>query len=189
MTATARQSMTWFWILAALGFVIDQVSKFAIFAWLQLGEHVTLIDNFLHITHNRLNHGALFGMGGEFGPAASLGFAAFSVVAIVVIIIWTRRSSVAQDRWLMTALGLIVAGAAGNLVDRLLYQGVRDFIWIFHEFTWIAPESRPRPFNYAVFNFADTWLVIGAIMLLLHTFWVKEPARTTGPAPMAPAQE
>jgi signal peptidase II len=167
----------WFWTLAVLGFTLDQVSKFLVFAWLELGEHFTVIRNFLHLTHNRLNHGALFGLGGEFGPVASFGFAALSVLAIGFILFWLRRGDVAGDRWLMAALGLIVAGAAGNLVDRLVFQGVRDFIWIYHEFTWLPAESRPRPFNYAVFNVADTCLVIGAIMLIVHTFFIA-PATT-----------
>lgn len=168
----AAAGFRWFWTLAVFGFTLDQVTKFLVFAWLELGEHYTVVRNFLHLTHNRLNHGALFGLGGELGPIASLVFAALSVLAIGFILFWLRRGDIAGDRWLTAALGLIVAGAAGNLVDRLVFQGVRDFIWIYHEFTWIPVESRPRPFNYAVFNVADTCLVIGAIMLVVHTFFL-----------------
>lgn len=174
----------WFWTLAVLGFTLDQASKFLVFAWLELGEHYTVIRNFLHLTHNRLNHGALFGLGGEFGPVASLGFATLSVLAIGFILFWLWRGDIAGDRWLMAALGLIVAGAAGNLIDRLVFQGVRDFIWIYHEFTWLPAESRPRPFNYAVFNIADTCLVIGAVMLVVHTFFLA-PAQTRPVANMS----
>jgi signal peptidase II len=188
MASPCAAGRCWFWTLVVIGFALDQASKFGIFAWLQLGEHVTVIPNFLHITHNRLNHGAVFGLGGEFGPAASLGFAALSVVAIAFILYWSRREEVARDRWLLVALALVVAGAAGNFVDRVLYQGVRDFIWLHHEFTWIRPAWRPRPFNFAVFNIADICLVVAALMLVIHTFFLQSsrPAKPAEAEAVAP---
>lgn len=187
MASPCASGRCWFWTLVVVGFALDQASKFSIFAWLQLGEHVTVIPNFLHITHNRLNHGAVFGLGGELGPAASLGFAALSIVAIAFILYWSRREEVARDRWLVVALALVVAGAAGNFVDRVLYQGVRDFIWFHHEFTWISPDWRPPTFNFAVFNIADTCLVSAAIMLVLHTFFLQPAANSKSSAPEAVA--
>src|SRR2546423_1759241 len=71
----------------------------------------------------------------------------------------------ARHRALCAALGLILAGTLGNLYDRLIFDGVRDFLY-FHWFEW------------PVFNFADCCLVSGACLLLLQAFLthpVKQP--------------
>jgi len=67
------------------------------------------------------------------------------------------------------ALGLILAGTLGNLYDRVVFGGVRDFLFFYY-------------INWPVFNVADCCLVCGAFLLLIQAFWVhpaaKEPALT-----------
>ena len=70
------------------------------------------------------------------------------------------RPTTARDRALCGALGLILAGTLGNLYDRLIFDGVRDFLY-FHWFEW------------PVFNLADCCLVCGAFLLLVQAFWSK----------------
>jgi lipoprotein signal peptidase len=72
---------------------------------------------------------------------------------------------VAHDRWLCLALGLILGGTLGNLYDRLVFGGVRDFLHCYYD-THIWPD----------FNLADCCLVCGAGVLLAHSFLVSEPA-------------
>lgn len=105
----------------------------------------------------RVNHGALFGIGGEHRGGANKIFAAISLVAAVGIVVWAGWSSTASDGWLCAALGLILGGTIGNLYDRLVFNGVRDFLY-FYRVEW------------PVFNVADCCLVVGAGMLLLHAF-------------------
>ncbi len=125
------------------------------------------------------NHGALWGMGqGQTWLFASLSFFAIGVIAYFL---WNGQATTSV--WLTIATGLLLAGTLGNLFDRMGLHGwrnadgspvyaVRDFLdfWFFGTFHW------------ATFNFADTYLVTGAIMLVVHSLFV--PSQTPEvPAP------
>src|SRR5205814_10527463 len=119
----------------------------------------------------RVNHGALFGLGQDYQVYANTFFAVVSVAAAAAIAAWSLRRETARDRWLCTALGLILAGTLGNLFDRVVFGGVRDFLY----FYW---------FEWPVFNVADCFLVVGAGVLLLQAF--TTPA-TDKPKALEPA--
>ena len=118
----------------------------------------------------RVNHGALFGIGGQHKGTANQVFAAVSVLAAVGIVVWVSRRATAVDGWLCAALGLILGGTVGNLYDRVVFNGVRDFLH-FYKIDW------------PVFNVADCCLVVGACMLLLHAFLTPAEAKPEQPAP------
>ncbi len=106
----------------------------------------------------RVNEGALFGIGGqEFGKTANLIYAIISGIAAVGIGVWTYFRGRQADLWICIALGLIWGGTIGNMYDRIVFEGVRDFLY-FYKIDW------------PVFNVADMGLVTGAIMLVLHAF-------------------
>lgn len=104
-----------------------------------------------------VNTGALFGtMGGR-----NLAMTALSIVALPVIgwFFWTLP----RHSWLSTlALGGILAGTLGNLHDRLVFAGVRDFIY----FEWI---------NYPIFNVADIFICVGAGLFALQVLRSGKP--------------
>jgi len=110
----------------------------------------------------RVNHGALFGMGGEHKGTANRVFAIVSVAAALAILVWGLRRNTAREKWLMAALGLILGGTIGNLYDRIVFNGVRDFLY-FYKIDW------------PVFNVADCCLVVGAGLLLLQAIFVPPP--------------
>jgi lipoprotein signal peptidase len=110
----------------------------------------------------RVNHGALFGMGGEHKGTANNIFAGVSVVAAIAILVWGMRRSTAREKWLMAALGLILGGTVGNLYDRIVFNGVRDFLY-FYAIEW------------PVFNVADCCLVVGAGLLLIQAVFAPPP--------------
>jgi len=126
----------------------------------------------------KVNHGALFGLGGEYNTVAVLGdlhigangvFAAVSIAAALAIFYWSTRRSTARDLALCAALGLILAGTLGNLYDRVVFGGVRDFLY----FYWI---------EWPVFNVADCCLVCGAFLLLAQAFFSRSaPAQSAAP--------
>jgi signal peptidase II len=129
-----------------------------------------------------LNTGAVFGLGGGFWWL----FATFAVVALVGIATWLFYFRAAMDRWLTVTLGMITGGILGNLYDRLglwdttglkpaFQHAVRD--WIL--FRW--PESGLSFFDpWPNFNIADSLLVTGAIMLVVHALVWREPAKDHG---------
>jgi lipoprotein signal peptidase len=115
-----------------------------------------------------VNKGALFGWFQD----AGWGNAAFAVVSILAaagIIFWSTRPSLARDWLHCAALGLILAGTLGNFYDRIVFDGVRDFL-DFYITRW--------QWHWPTFNIADVCLVSGASLLLLQAFFGKavEPA-------------
>jgi lipoprotein signal peptidase len=172
--------------LALAALVVDQASKYGVFGWLgektnptfvvfrageqkggfQLVAQYTIADNGERVPH--VNHGALFGVLREHKTLANAGFALISFLAAAIIIFWSRQRSTASDRWLCTALGLILGGTLGNFYDRVVFNGVRDFLHWNYLFDW------------PVFNFADCCLVAGAALLLVQAFLVQPSAQ---PAP------
>jgi len=111
-----------------------------------------------HLVHNR---GAAFGLGSRFAP--------FVAMAALAIVIYVFRSAVGMhSRWAQVAVGLVLGGAIGNLLDRLLRDGdgvlggaVVDFIDV--QF-------------WPVWNVADMGVTIGAVLLVLTAGREREPA-------------
>ncbi len=167
------------------------MTKEVVFRWRGLPKRDNqwwLIDERFGIETN-VNPGALFGMGAGWWWL----FALLAVVALFGIITWLFVYRAAHDRWITVALGLVSGGILGNLYDRLglwdnrglppeLQHGVRD--WIL--FQW--RESGLSFFDpWPNFNIADSLLVTGAIMLVVHAFvWrdndVSESAAKQQPA-------
>ncbi len=110
-----------------------------------------------------VNHGALWGLGGKTPDGTGTGmndfFALISLGAALAIAAWSFRAAAARERFLCISLGLILAGTLGNLYDRVVFSGVRDFLhWNYL-------------FDFPVFNLADCCLVCGAGLLLLQAFY------------------
>jgi len=159
-----------FVILAVVGLLLDQVTKYAIFSYLEDAERnrktvIPQVFDFVapseRINGNLVpyvNHGALFGLGQEGEGISNSVFAIISCLAAIGIIYWSFQTSTQRDRWLCIALGLILAGTLGNLLDRILFNGVRDFLHWYYLVDW------------PVFNIADCCLVCGAGLLLWMAF-------------------
>jgi signal peptidase II len=179
---SAIRSWIVFLALAAVAAGVDLATKSMAFARLGMpgmGPRHELIPGVLMLETN-LNEGALFGMGQGLG----LAFAGVSVLAIAGIVAMMARQTTRDDLILVTALGLIVGGIVGNLYDRLGLPGL----------AWHAPAERigepvravrdwihcvlPGVIDWPIFNLADTWLVIGAGLILLVSLRPTPAART-----------
>jgi signal peptidase II len=131
-----------------------------------------------------VNRGALFGLGNADAENGgwNIFFLVVSILAAIFIVFWVMRPSVAQDRVLCLALGMILGGTLGNLYDRVVFSGVRDFLFFYWD-AHVWPD----------FNIADCCLVSGAAVLLTHSFFVKdpvaEPAKPEATAATVPAAE
>ena len=122
----------------------------------------------------RVNHGALFGLGQSRKGLANGFFAVISVAAALAILAWGTRAHPARERGLMAALGLILGGTVGNLYDRIVFGGVRDFLY-FYRVEW------------PVFNVADCCLVVGAALLLIQAVFVSPTPEAPAAAPVSEA--
>lgn len=177
-TTTHIRHRLWTYIgLAIFGCGCDLWTKQTIFSQLGLpGEQppLWLIENHVGF-ETAVNQGALFGMGQGLGMV----FGAVSIIAIVAIAIWLFVFQAARSPWLTFALGLITGGILGNLYDRLnipampepFSGGVRDWILLrYGQYTW------PN------FNIADSLLVVGAVMLAIHSLGRSDakPANASG---------
>jgi signal peptidase II len=126
------------------------------------------------------NTGAVFGM----GKGRQWFFAVISVVAIGVIVRVFFRSSPGA-RVLHVCLGLVLAGALGNLYDRIMFDAVRDFFYLFpgvrlpFGLHWPNGDDRLYPW---IFNVADVSLVVGVTILLLIIGRSGRPAAQATPA-------
>jgi lipoprotein signal peptidase len=190
-----------FWTLAVLGTALDQVTKYGIFRWLYKpttgpDDGFTVIPGIFELVATYrdgepvVNHGALFGqrltewlqhwgLMTQSSPwADNLLFSVVSVVAAAVIVYWGVYRLKPGELLLGSSLGLILAGTVGNLYDRLVFGGVRDFLH-FHYY---------QSFDWPVFNVADCCLVCGAFLLLIHAFW-SQPQTAGQPAAPVPGKE
>ena len=177
------------WALALAGLGADQAAKYRVFSWLARVDdnrswlwqpapdhgfaletrYAALGADGSYTPH--VNQGALWGIGREHETIANWAFAAVSLVAAGAIVYWSLKPG-ARDLWVCVALGLILAGTLGNLYDRVVFNGVRDFLHWNYLFDW------------PVFNVADSCLVCGAGLLLIQAFG-RQPAAKTAPRPAA----
>lgn len=137
-------------IIVAVVIILDQLTKFIITTSMEIGQSVTVINNFLYITYVR-NPGAAFGL----LPYQTLFFILITLVVAALIIYYYRVLS-DNHKWLRRGLALQLGGALGNLIDRVSGGYVVDFI----DFKIWPP----------VFNLADSAIVIG-IGIFLIAFW------------------
>ncbi|MEE3001664.1 MAG: signal peptidase II [Planctomycetota bacterium] len=149
-------------------------------------ESVVLVPGRILNLHLVLNSGAVFGIGAEKRGF----FIGFTLVALGVCFwIFTRwmseRSTMAH-----VGLGLVLAGALGNLWDRLIFGRVRDFLHLFPDrhlpFNWSWPGGNPELFPW-VFNCADVMLLTGMGLLLIHLHMSDRRKKERQPADDTPA--
>lgn len=168
----------WFTIVCVVGLVLDQVTKFWIKANLVYrGSGIEVIDGYFDIVHAQ-NPGAALGLLGTV-PGARYIFVAFTVVAVIVVINMQRQLK-SGEKFLPVVLGLILSGALGNAVDRIINEGgrVTDFLR-FHTTgnpglnDWLA-NNWPYMNEYPSFNVADMALVIGVILFIIHYLFLEE---------------
>ena len=137
-------------------------------------DSIVLIPKTLVMT-TTVNPGAVFGMGKGWLPF----FLAFSIVALALIL-WVFATS-KRSHWIVhLALGLILAGALGNMYDRIAFHGVRDMLrFICCHYTTTGADGVPRFVDWYpfIFNFADVLLCVGVPILMLR--WLIPEKKST----------
>ena len=155
MAKTSRQAGSrWlFWIgIAVLIMVLDQFTKVLVLGSFQYGESVP-VTSFFNLVRVH-NHGAAFSFLADAGGWQRWFFTVLGIVAAVVMV-WLLRSHAGQ-RLFCLALSLLLGGALGNVIDRLLHGYVVDFL----DFYWDR-------WHFPAFNLADSAITLGAALMIL----------------------
>ena len=150
--------------LSVLVVVLDQLSKYWISSRFSYGESMYVLDIFnLVLVHNT---GAAFSL---LGDAGGMQRWLFSIIAIVasVWIVWLLHKHQHQKLFAL-ALSMILGGALGNLIDRIAYGYVLDFL----DFHW-------NTYHFAAFNLADSAITCGAFLLIIEAFMEKKHGAVT----------
>jgi signal peptidase II len=153
--------------MAALTAALDQALKLWLIYGFDLGARspVRLLP-FLDLVLV-WNKGISYGLFQQDGPIGQWGLLAVKAVAVALLWIWLART---DSRLTAASLGLIIGGAVGNAVDRLVHEGVADFV-LFHITT------QTIQFNWYVFNLADTAIVLGVAGLLYESLLGERAAK------------
>lgn len=155
--------LKWLW-LSLLAVILDQASKLTIAGSMQLYESIEIMPFFkLTYVHNT---GAAFSFLSEAGGWQRWFFAGLALVIGAVIAVWLARLK-KHETLLAVALALVLGGAVGNLIDRLAYGYVIDFLDVYYQ-SW----------HWPAFNIADSAITLGVILMLLESFGLghsKEP--------------
>ena len=153
-------SSTWRWFaLAAAIVVADQLTKWAVLANFAYGERLQ-VTGFLNLVLV-YNKGAAFSMLADASGWQTPLLIVFALVAAGIV--GTLIVKNPHKRLLCWGLALILAGAVGNLIDRLRYGHVVDFL-DFHAMGW----------HWPAFNVADSAITVGAVLLILEGFVQQE---------------
>ncbi|MGB5472783.1 MAG: signal peptidase II [Gammaproteobacteria bacterium] len=155
--------MKWLWITVVV-LLLDQGTKLLADSSMALYDPIELLPS-LALT-KAYNTGAAFSFLGDASGWQRWFFSGLAVVVCGVLLVWLRRLHAREWRTAL-ALTLILGGAIGNLIDRLLYGHVIDFIDVYYK-TW----------HWPTFNIADSAISIGAALLVLDALFSHRHAST-----------
>ena len=144
--------------VSAILVLADQVSKTIVVRTMSLYESVPVIENFFHFTYIT-NDGMAFGIDFPFG------YFIFSLVSALLTLflfwyLWTVRNDSLVIR---LGLAMIIAGAVGNLIDRLMLGEVIDFL-----------DFMIGNFHWYVFNLADSYVSVGMVLILTDSIFLEK---------------
>ncbi len=145
-------------LLSILTIFFDQLSKWWILNVLMVPANTIPVTQFFNLVlvHNR---GASFGIFSDAPGWASIALIVFAIIISIMLAIWMWQ---AQETLLSVALGLVIGGAIGNVIDRIRFGAVVDFL-DFHAGGW----------HWPAFNVADSAITLGVILLILDSLKTK----------------
>ncbi len=155
----------YFWLAVIAGGIViaDQVTKHIILQEVGLHASIPVIPGFFHITHIQ-NPGGAFGfLANQSAVVRGILFLFVSTLA-VGLVLWFYHKTPPTHRWLAAGFALIVGGAIGNLIDRVRFGKVVDFLDFFI-----------RGWHWPAFNVADSAITIGITIFIIHVVLGRIP--------------
>jgi signal peptidase II len=145
-------------LVAILTIFFDQLSKWWILNLVMAPPKIIEVTQFFNLVlvHNR---GASFGIFSDAPGWASIALIVFAIIISIVLAIWMWQ---AQETFLSIALALVIGGAIGNVIDRIRFGAVVDFLDV-HAGGW----------HWPAFNVADSAITLGVILLILDSLKSK----------------
>lgn len=143
-----------FYLIAILIIIIDQLTKFAVVSTMDLYESIPIIEGWIHITSVR-NTGAAFSI-----LENQTWFFIITAIIISLVLVYLIYRVYREYRILALLMALILGGALGNLIDRIMYGSVVDFIDV-------------QIINFAIFNVADIAITVGTALLVIYVIFSK----------------
>jgi signal peptidase II len=161
-SAGERGKYLWVTSVALAIVLLDQVTKLWIAASMRLHQSIPVIDGFFDLTYVR-NTGAAFSMfAGHSATYRVPFFVIVSTIAVIVILSFVR-STPASHKAALLGCAFVLGGALGNLIDRVAYGEVIDFLDV-HYAGW----------HWPAFNVADTFISTGVILLLIRGVFTRD---------------
>ena len=145
----------WLWLSLAV-IVADRATKFAIERYTTETFRRPVISNIIVLVHNQ-NPGIAFGLFSELNAPWLSPLLLLSSAAVIALLVWLLLTGHAGARLAQSGIALILGGATGNALDRLLHGGVTDFL-----------EVRLGTYRWPAFNAADSAISIGAVVVLME---------------------
>jgi len=151
---SAKWKLVLSWLVPII--VFDQLTKIIVDRTMPLHHSIPIVDGFFSLTYVR-NTGAAFGIFAGSHEVFRLPFLiGVSILAIGFILVMLKRLR-DDATWLVTALTFILAGAIGNLIDRVLHGEVIDFLDVYYS-----------NYHWPAFNLADSFITVGVTITLFY---------------------
>lgn len=140
---------------------IDQFSKLLIRSTLTLGERIPVVDGYFNIVHT-MNKGIAFGLFSSNNHPYKLLLLSLSALVAVIVFAWLASQYGGRKRSVALAVALLIGGTFGNLIDRLSYGAVIDFLDLHYK----------HHYHWPAFNVADAAVSIATLIILVRIFKV-----------------
>ena len=149
----------WVGIVAAIGVVaLDQASKWWILEHVMRPPRVIELTGFFNLVVG-WNRGVSFGLFNSDSPYNAWVLSAIALLIVAALAVWLGR---ARSPFLVAAIGLVIGGALGNVVDRLRFGAVFDFL-----------DLHAAGYHWPAFNVADSAITVGAVMLIVDSLFLR----------------
>lgn len=161
-----------FFLLALVGLIVvilDQATKYSVMQSMRLHESIPVVPNLFSITYIR-NPGAAFGLLAGSSNAFRMVF--FGVTSVFALgLLGTILARLPEKDWIgQLSIAGVLGGAIGNLIDRLRFGEVIDFLDVYYE-----------TYHWPAFNVADSAISVGVVCLIIHFAFERKDAPMTAP--------
>ncbi len=160
----AANGLSYLWI-SVLMVIIDQLTKYIVGTLIEVntvGYNITPFFSLVHVW----NEGAAFSLLADSGGWQQVFFICVAIIICTVLIIFLKKSP-RDHKWNNLAIALVIGGAIGNLIDRVFFEHVVDFLLFY-----VRTDS--FSYYYPAFNVADICVCVGAVLLILVSFFRKD---------------